>query len=177
MKVPRKKLAIAALTILSACAQFGLTGIEDTSASEDLRPPNAEPGACYGHETSPAIFETITQHILTSPARYRTDGTMLSPATYRTDVVQNMVRDRNIVFFKKPCPSDMDDKFIASVQRALKVRGILSGRISGEMDQRTRRAVRKYQRPLGVDSGTLSLIAARKLGLVAVARQIANSGG
>ena len=36
------------------------------------------------------------------------------------------------------------------------------------MDRLTRRAVRAYQAPLGLDSGILSLAAARKLGLAVV---------
>jgi peptidoglycan hydrolase-like protein with peptidoglycan-binding domain len=38
------------------------------------------------------------------------------------------------------------------------------------MDARTRAAVRAYQKPEGLDSGILSLAAARRLGLVAVER-------
>jgi peptidoglycan hydrolase-like protein with peptidoglycan-binding domain len=36
------------------------------------------------------------------------------------------------------------------------------------MDNRTRAAVRRFQKPQGLDSGILSLAAARKLGLVAI---------
>lgn len=37
---------------------------------------------------------------------------------------------------------------------------------------RTRAAVRRYQKPQGLDSGILSLAAARKLGLVALERDV-----
>ena len=48
MKIPTIAIAFAAALALSACNEFGLSGIEDMSATEDLRPPDAEPGACYG---------------------------------------------------------------------------------------------------------------------------------
>jgi len=175
MKFLTKTAAGCAVSALCACTTMGLSGIEDTSASEDLLPPNAEQGACYGHEIRPAVFETVTQHVVAREATYDDKGRLLTPTAYRTDTVQKMVRDRDYVWFKKPCPQDMDDQFVASVQRALKARGLYAGQISGEYDQRTRRAIRKFQKPLGIDSGTLSLDAARKLGLVAVERQKAKS--
>jgi len=177
MKFQLKIAVLGAIFALAACADLGLTEIEDTSATEDLRPPDAEPGACYGHQVLPAMFETVTQHIVVRDATYDGAGTLLTPTAYRTDTVQKIVRERDYVWFKKPCPEDMDDQFLFSVQRALKARGLYSGRISGEMDQRTRKAVRKYQQGLGLDSEILSLQAARKLGLVAVERQAAKSGG
>jgi hypothetical protein len=178
MKIPHLYLALAAATALGGCANMdlasmGLTGIEDTSASEDLRPPDAEPGACYGREIKPAVFETVTQHVVVTAARYGVDGALITPATYRTDTVQKMVSDRENLWFKTPCPPVWTQEFTASVQRALKARGIYYGRISGEIDSRTRRAIRKYQEPLGINSDTLTLEAARKLGLVAVEREVA----
>ncbi|MGE4325742.1 MAG: peptidoglycan-binding domain-containing protein, partial [Pseudodonghicola sp.] len=40
---------------------------------------------------------------------------------------------------------------------------------TGRMDSRTEAAVRRYQKPLGLDTGILTLETARKLGLVAIA--------
>jgi len=57
---------------------------------------------------------------------------------------------------------------VASLQRALTARGLYGGQINGMMDRATRHAVRGYQAPLGLDSGILSLAAARKLGLAVV---------
>ena len=62
----------------------------------------------------------------------------------------------------------LERAFIASLQRALGARDLYRGKISGEMDNRTRASVRRFQKPQGLDSGILSLAAARKLGLVAV---------
>jgi peptidoglycan hydrolase-like protein with peptidoglycan-binding domain len=62
----------------------------------------------------------------------------------------------------------LTEDFVSSLQRALSARGLYSGPISGRMDRQTRRGVRNYQAPLGLDSGILSLAAARKLGLAVI---------
>ena len=72
--------------------------------------------------------------------------------------------------FAVPCPEQMDADFIASLQRALIVRGYHEGTATGSMDTATAEAVRRYQRPRGLDSTILSLDAARSLGLVAFGR-------
>ena len=59
---------------------------------------------------------------------------------------------------------------MSSVQRALSVRGLYRGPITGQMDSPTRAAIRKFQKPQGLDSGILSTAAARKLGLIAMER-------
>ena len=175
MKIPTSLGAFGAVLVLSGCMELQLSGIKDVSASDaDLRPPDAEPGACYGKEVSPAVIETVTQHVVVRAAKYGDDGEVLSPAAYRTETVQKIVQERADIWFKTPCFGVRVGAFTASLQRALKVRGLYHGRISGEMDGRTRRAVRKYQQPLGLDSGTLSLASARKLGLVAVERDNVN---
>lgn len=171
MKIPSKYWALGALVVLSACANLQFTGITDMSADEDLRPPNAKPGACYGRVISPATIEIVTRHILVRAATYRADGSLLAPAVYRTETEQRIVTKRQNNWFRAPCKRDMVGDFAASVQRALRARGLYRGRITGKINRRTRRAIRRYQVPLGLDSGTLSLASARKLGLVAVARK------
>ncbi len=172
MKIPGTFCAIGALVLLAGCMQLDLTGIRDTSASDidPLRPPGAEPGACYGKETSPAVFETVTEHVLIRAARYDADGALDQPAAYRTETRQEMIRDRTDIWFRVPCEADRVEAFVASLQRALKVRGFYHGKITGEVNAATRRAIRKFQQPFGPDSAKLSLDAARKLGLVAVER-------
>lgn len=168
MKFP---IAICAAAALSGCMQMQLSGILDTSAPEEnLRPPDAEPGACYGHETAPAVVETVTEHVQVRAATYDTAGTLLTPASYRTETVQKIVQERADIWFKTPCSDVRVEDFTASLQRALKARGHFSGPITGEMDWSTRRAVRRYQQPQGLDSSTLSLASARRLGLAAVER-------
>lgn len=176
MKIPASLSAFSAILVLSGCMELQLSGVTDISANEaDLRPPDAEPGACYGKEVSPAVIETVTQHVVVRAAKYGDDGELLSPAAYRTETVQKILQERADIWFKTPCSGVRVGAYTASLQRALKVRGYYHGRISGEMDGRTRRAVRKYQLPLGLDSGTLSLASARRLGLVAVERSDAKA--
>jgi putative peptidoglycan binding protein len=172
MKIPSKTGAFGVILFLGGCAQLQLSGITDMSATdEDLRPPDAEPGACYGKEIAPAVIETVTQQVLVRAAIYGDDGSLVTPAAYRTETVQKIVQERADIWFKTPCADVRVDAFNASLQRALKVRGIYRGKINGEMDIWTRRAVRRFQKPLGLDSGTLSLASARTLGLVAVERE------
>jgi putative peptidoglycan binding protein len=172
MKIPTKTGAFGAILFLGGCMQLQLSGITDMSATdEELRPPDAEPGACYGKEIAPAVIETVTQQVLVRAATYGDDGTLVNPAAYRTETVQKIVQERADIWFKTPCADVRVDAFNASLQRALKVRGIYRGKITGEIDLWTRRAVRRYQKPLGLDSGTLSLASARTLGLVAVERE------
>jgi len=171
MKIPLMFGALSAVLTLSGCMELRLSGIQDVSATEaDLRPPNAEPGACYGKEISPAIIETVTQQVITRAASYDEAGNLLIPASYRTETVQKILQERADIWFKTPCSDVRVGEYTASLQRALKVRGMYLGRITGNLDRPTRRAVRRYQAPRGLDSETLSLASARSLGLVAVER-------
>lgn len=100
------------------------------------------------------------------------------PGCLASDVVPAMADDAIITDpeameerqFAVPCPEQMDADFVASLQRALIVRGYHEGSATGSMDGATAEAIRRYQRPRGLDSTILSLDAARSLGLVAVGR-------
>lgn len=58
--------------------------------------------------------------------------------------------------------------FLASLQRALKARGLYLGEVTGEWNAATAEGVRRFQAERGLDSPRLSLAAARELGLIAV---------
>lgn len=131
-------------------------------------PPGAAPGTCWGKDVSPAVVETVTEQILLQPAEVMADGTVIQPAIYKTETKQMIVKERRETWFETPCPVDLTPEFNASVQRALKVRGHYRGPITGQMDGRTRAAIRAFQKPQGLDSGVLSIAAARQLGLIAV---------
>lgn len=170
------KQTILALTLLalplSACAPVTdvTRAAPETLGLSAAAPPNAEPGQCWGTHTTPAVVETVTQQILLHPAEIATDGTVRSPSVYKTETRQAIVRERREIWFETPCAPDMTPDFIASLQRALTVRGQYRGPITGTMDARTRRAVRAYQAPQGLDSTILSLAAARQMGLVEITR-------
>ena len=105
------------------------------------------------------------------PAQIHSDGTIQAPAVYKTENKLKIVQERREVWFETPCPQDLTVQRVASVQRALKARGYYKGPVNGMMDARTRRAIRKYQAPQGLNSGILSLAAMQKLGLEAYDRE------
>lgn len=165
-------LAAAMLATLSACAApsalNGLSGEPEVARFTTDIPPGASPDTCWGKQVTPAIVETETRQLLVQPAEVRADGTVTAPAIYKTETVQRIVREREENWFETPCPDEMTEDFVASLQRALAVRGYYVWQVTGEMDPRTRAAIRRYQQPQRLDSGILSLAAAQQLGLVSV---------
>ncbi len=131
-------------------------------------PPGADPDSCWARDVTPAVIETVTEQVMIQPPQITADGQVTSPAVFKTETQQRITQERKEVWFETPCPEALTPEFVASVQRALAARGLYRGAITGEMDRTTRRAVRRYQSEEGLDSGTLSLAAARRLGLVAV---------
>ncbi len=176
MNFPKNRLALFGMTVLAGCSGLQFTGITDMSATGPgtevvVAPPWARPGECYNRITAPALIETITRNILVRPPRYDRDGTLKQPAAWRTETSQTILRERQSGWIRIPCRKDMVEDFTASLQRALRVRGLYRGPINGAYDTRTQRAVRRFQqKALGLDSTILSLDAARKLGLVAYDR-------
>lgn len=161
------------LLVVGACAPAELV---TRAEPEPLRmrmegPPNAEPGACWGKDVTPAIYETVTERILLQPAEVGDDGLVRRPPVYKTETRQGVVRERQEIWFETPCQAQLTPMFVSSVQRALEARGHYRGPITGMMDMRTRRAIRAYQAPQGLNSAILSLAAARRLGLVAIERE------
>jgi hypothetical protein len=138
-------------------------------------PAGAEPGSCWSRDETPARVETVTEQVLIAPEVTAADGTVQRPATWRTETRQRILREREALWFRTPCPELLTPEFLASLQRALAARGLFSGAVTGTMDGATRAAVRAFQRPRGLDSAVLSLEAARALGLVAF--DFAGNGG
>ncbi|MBK1636033.1 peptidoglycan-binding domain-containing protein [Rhodovulum adriaticum] len=136
-------------------------------------PPGAPPGTCWGREISPAVVETVTEQVLLQPPEIGSDGEIRRPAVYKTETQQRILRERREQWFQAPCPDTVTPEFVAALQRALKVRGLHRGLVTGRMDGPTRAAIRRFQQAEGLDSATLSLAAARKLGLVAYDREAA----
>ena len=169
-------IASCGLLALAACNDMpGGTSDPDTVQRLDTLPPGAAPGTCWAQDTSPAVVETVTEQILVTPAEVADDGTVTRPASYRTETAQKIVQERLVTRFRVPCRAEMTPEFNASVQRALRARGLYRGPINGEMDRRTRAAIRSFQKPQGFNSDILSVAGARQLGLVAVARETPDS--
>lgn len=160
--------------LLTGCGQTGLPDVARLTEPAPVQtsaapPPGADPNACYGQDASPAVIETVTEQIMLQPAQIDVNGTVLYPAVYKTEVHQRIVEERRELWFETPCSPELTPEFIATLQRALKARGHYNGAISGEMTPRTRRAIRSFQKPQGLDSAILSKAAARQLGLVSFA--------
>lgn len=164
-------LMVAGALGLAACAPFPspevarLLDRDGTIVTRGEGPEDARADACYAQDVTPAVIETITEQVIVQPPQIGDDGTVREPAIFRTVTNQSIVQERHDLWFETPCEADTDPVFIATLQRALAARGIYRGADTGVMDIRTRRAIREYQRPQGLNSSVLSLAAARLLGL------------
>lgn len=137
-------------------------------ADEVLRtsPPEGDTTTCWAAEVTPAIIETVTEQTRVTPEIRDADGAVVTPASFRSTTRQRIVQDRDEVWFRAPCPADMTLDFIATLQRALKARGLYLQPLTGVMDPATTEAIRQFQAERGLDSRQLSLAAARELGIV-----------
>ncbi len=164
--------AVLAAFLLSGCQSsvyevYELLEPEEVT-SRNIAPPGAAPGTCWGRDATPAVIETVTEQVMLRPAEIMSDGSVSKPAIYQTETQQQIVTPREDAWFETPCDDTLTPDFTANVQRALKARGHYRGAINGKMDGRTRAAIRAYQKPQGLDSGMLSLAAARQMGLLQV---------
>ena len=167
---------IAAMAVLAACVPVLNNSVvsrfieSETIVTRADGPPNAREGSCWGRDVTPAVIETVTDRIMLQPAEIAANGQVQRPAVFKTETREQIIRERAEVWFETPCPVLMTPEFVSNLQRALAARQLFRGRVTGEFDAHTRRAVRKYQRGEGLDSPILSLAAARKLGLIALDR-------
>ncbi len=130
-------------------------------------PPSGPEDACWQSDLRPAVIETVTEQRLLAPEVRDAEGKLVTPASFASATHQRIVRDRGTIWFRTPCPAEMTPEFIATLQRALKARGLYLLPLSGQMDAPTRAAIRRYQRARGLDSDHLSLAGARELGILA----------
>lgn len=129
-------------------------------------PPTRPEGACWAETTTPAVFETVTEQVLATPELRAPDGTLVTPATFRTETQQALAAERQSFWFQRTCDELFTPDLIATLQRALKARGVYAGPVTGVLDGETARAIREWQRPRGLDSDVLALATAQALGLV-----------
>ncbi len=166
---------LGAVLLLSACADTMGPTVTQLSEPEPIRTSNIttlanDADGCHGTDATPAVIETVTEHVMVQPPSVSTDGTVTYPAIYKTETRQKIVEQRREQMFEALCESDFTEQFVASLQRALAARGHYKGPVTGEMTARTRSAIRAYQKPQGLDSAVLSMAAARQLGLIQVER-------
>ncbi|WP_322325471.1 peptidoglycan-binding domain-containing protein [Cypionkella sp.] len=141
-------------------------GIELLRLKEGEQPP-AKPGICWAKDTTPAVIETTTEQFVVTDEQRDAAGTVTAPATYQTKTHQRLLQDHEEVWFRAPCPQDMTVNFVATLQRALKARGLYLAPVTGMMDATTAESVRRFQAERGLDSPELSLSAAKELGIIA----------
>ncbi len=155
------------LALLAGCAGPGVEPAppEDFGAAVRLAAPRAGEGGCWNPAQRPAIFETVSEQVIVTPTLRDATGAVVQPAITRSETRQSVVRPRQAIWFAVPCPPEYTPAFIASLQRALKARGIFAADVTGVLDPATRAAIRRFQAPRGLDSDVLSLAAARALGL------------
>ncbi|MDO8881716.1 MAG: peptidoglycan-binding domain-containing protein [Pseudotabrizicola sp.] len=158
---------------LAACQQ---AGVPEAPGRADLSmdlvrltkpgPPPGPEGACWASDVTPMVIETVTEQVMISDARKDPQGQTILPAVFRSETRQKIVQEREEIWFRSPCPAEMTVDFIASLQRALKARGLYLLPLTGEMDTATRAALRRFQADRGLESDRLALTSARELGLV-----------
>ena len=166
--------ALAAALSVTACAQNAVvTSSNIDPISLATAPPGAAPGTCWGKTVSPAVVETVTRKVLLQPAQISSDGRVQAAPIYKDETRQEVVRPRRDTWYEVPCAADLTPEFTASLQRALAARGYYRGQVTGDMDPATQNAVLRYQRDEGLNSKTLSVAAARKLGLITVPQPVA----
>jgi hypothetical protein len=151
---------------VAAPAPEDLAGEAIQSGSDG--PPSTPKDACWGHDTIPAMIETVTETVLDKPELRDETGKVTRPASYSSTARQRMVHDRAEVYIRTPCYNQLTPDTIATLQRALKARGYYLMPLTGELDPATMTAIRRYQADHGLDTPVLSLKAAEALGLVAV---------
>lgn len=165
---PRNGLALLLVLALPGC--LAPEPVPQVSRLFQETPEGALPDTCWGKTARPAVIETVTEQVVVQPAARDAAGVEVAAAVYRTETRQRIVQERQETWFERPCEDVMTEEFVASLQRALTARGQYVGPITGVMDARTQAAVQAFQAADGIDSGMLSITAARRLGLLAVAR-------
>lgn len=129
--------------------------------------PKQPEGACWDKDTTPAVIETVTKQTVLATETRDAAGKVKTPASFRSETAQNILQDRQEVWFRTPCPDQMDTALYASLQRSLKARGYYRGAVTGTYNAATAKALRRFQAVRGFDSSKLTLAAAREMGLIA----------
>jgi hypothetical protein len=141
----------------------------------DARPAQAAEG-CWAEEGRAAQVETVEVEVVVEPAGLAPDGTLRAEPLTRIETRQREIAPAKAIWFEVPCPGAMNATRIATLQRALDARGLYDGEATGVVDTATKQAIRAWQAARGLDSATLSLAAARRLGVLPVAPPTPESG-
>lgn len=170
------RYSILAVILVASCTNGASEFFTPATELEIFRsgPENAPEGTCWGKDVTPAVIETRVQQVQIAAEITDADGNVTSPARFETTRTQEIVSPRNEIWFETPCPEVFTMEFIETLQRAMALRDLYTGPITGEMDQNTRAAIRNLQKPQGLNSDVLSVIAAQRLGIIAYGRETIN---
>ncbi|MEM6307144.1 MAG: peptidoglycan-binding domain-containing protein [Pseudomonadota bacterium] len=124
-------------------------------------PADAPPGTCWGRDEKPLVIETVSTTVRSD------DG---NDPSYKTVNYQRIVEDGGVIWFETPCMDVITTDFMKTLQRALALRGFYDGAVNGRYTPQTAQAIRAFQKPQGLNSAQLSVVAARKLGIVSYDR-------
>ena len=89
----------------------------------------------------------------------------------RAEACRETVSVPGPVDVETPCPDRLTPDLIATLQRALKVRGLYDGAVDGRLGSGTRAAVKRYQAARGLPTDVLTFQSAKELGLIAYSRE------
>ena len=163
--------ALGALCMIPSLLGAGTVVSTLTDPDNPNLPKGATVGSCYAQEITPAVIETITLRTPLLPERRSVnietgETTVIRAATFNTKVVQRIVSPRSEVWFETICPHLYTERFVNSLQRALRARGFYGGILTGWMDPQTNLAVKLYQRKLALNSDILAISTVEEFGLV-----------
>ena len=125
-------------------------------------------GRCFARADPPVRVDVVERTEEVLPPQRDAQGRITAPAVVRRVSAPQEVVTGEGARFEAVCPPVLTETFVASLQRALLVRQVYAGPITGTYDAATRAAVREAQ---GIPSDLPSAELARSLGLTALARE------
>jgi peptidoglycan hydrolase-like protein with peptidoglycan-binding domain len=128
-------------------------------------------GSCFARTDGPTQTKIIEELIEVAPETRDAAGTVVNPAVFRTITRPQTVKVGEGTRFETVCPPVYTAAFVSTLQRALLIRRVYDGPITGQYDAATSLAVQSYQRGTGIDSPLLGTTTARELGILAVPRR------
>jgi len=160
------RTAIFLLVGLGACVSAPPTPLPEAPVIEQGEIETMADGRCFAFSDGELQTTIVIDETLVTPEVKATDGTVIVPAVYEQNEREVLVPTGAPRRFEVICPQNLSQSFVASVQRALKVRGIYAGAVNGLMDQGTRSSILAYQTSLGRRSANLGFDTAVRLGLI-----------
>ena len=124
-------------------------------------------GRCFARMDQPTQTSIVEEMELVIPETRDANGAVTAPPVFRTFARPQTVATGEGRRFETLCPPQYTHERVATLQRALRVRGTYAGPIHGTLDTATGNAIRQFQAPSGVQSNLLGIETARLLGVIA----------